>query len=70
MSRAVVISRQERDGDMIEVTLSKDGDRFVIHVPRGVDQGPDADVIYQRMAQHQADQAAGVRAVIEANRSV
>lgn len=70
MSRAVVISSQPREGDMTEVTLSKDTTRFTVHVPTALVGTPDADVIYQRMAQTVADQADGVRAVIEANRGV
>jgi hypothetical protein len=70
VSRAVVISKAPRDGDMIEVTLSKDGTRFTAHIPAALDDTPEADVIYQRMAQTVADQADRVRNIIQANRSV
>lgn len=68
--KAVVLSKVPRDGGMVEVTLSQDGTRFVVHVPAIVDASEDAEVIYQSMANTVVRQADSLRSIVDRNRGV
>lgn len=70
MSDVVIVSRTPRDGDMIEVTVSIDTLRFTVHVPKALDESPDAPSVYRAMADAQVRRNQDTAAVIEANRSV
>lgn len=70
MAQVVVIQRVGRELGMVEVTLSCDGVRFTVHVPETLDESPDAESVYQAMADATVRQANDIAEIRDANKGV
>lgn len=66
----VVVDKKERDGGMVDVTLSKDGTRFIVSVPAIIAASEDAEVIYQQMANTVCREADSLRSIVKANQGL
>lgn len=70
MSQVVILGERPRDGGMIELLLSQDSTRFIIHVPAILRESEDFDAIVQLMANTVARQANTLRGILETNRGL
>lgn len=65
-----VLSKVDRDGGMVDVTLSKDGTRFTVSVPAIIAASEDADIIYAQMANTVCREADSLRSIVKANQGL
>ena len=66
----IVVSKVERDGGMVDVTLSRDGTRFTVSVPAIIAASEDAETIYQQMANTVCREADSLRSIVKANQGL
>lgn len=70
MAATVVLGKVDRGDGQVEVTLSKDGDRFTVVVPLWVTALPEAVSLYEVMGCRIRDRQDRVRDIVERNRRV
>lgn len=68
--QVVVLERRPRENGMVDVTLALGATRFTVSVTAALDASDMAEATYQRMADRIHEEAQGLLAIVQANRSV